>query len=130
MRPLSAAQLLDAWERGLSEPTCRRALPVLAAASPDFSTEALAALSVGERDQRLLTLRQWTFGSQLASVANCSGGGEGLEWTVEAADLHVRKQTNSPGDFRVEKERYFVSFRLPNTLDLAAISGCKDAASA
>jgi hypothetical protein len=129
MRPLSAAQLLDAWERGLSEPACRRAIPVLATAYPDYSHEALAELSIGERDRRLLTVRQWTFGSQLASVANCSGCGEGLEWTVDAEDLHVQKPELS-GDLTVETEGYRVAFRLPNSLDLTIVSGCKDAASA
>ena len=128
MRPLSAAQLLDAWERGLSEPTCRRAIPVLAAAYPEYSPSALAELSIGERDRQLLMLRQWTFGSQLASVANCSSCGEGLEWTMDARDLFVEKPTET--DLSVELERYCVVFRLPNTLDLGAIGSCKDAASA
>ena len=131
MRPLSAAQLLDAWERGLSEPSYRRALPILAAAYPDSSPDTLAALSIGERDRRLLTLRQWTFGSQLASVANCSGCGEPLEWMVNPADLHAVNESEPADDLVVEVDRYRVRFRLPNTLDLASISGgTRDPASA
>ncbi len=130
MRPLSAAQLLDAWERGLSEPTCTRSLPVLAAASPDFSSDALAMLSIGERDRRLLTLRVWTFGSEVAAVTKCSGCGEVLEWTVDAANLNVADEAKSGGELTVEVEGYCVRFRVPNTRDLAATTGCKDAASA
>jgi len=130
MHPLSAAQLLDAWEHGLSEPAGRRSIPVLAAAYPDHSPDVLAELSIGERDRRLLTLRQWTFGSQLASVANCSACGEGLEWTVDAADLHVEIPLERSTDLIAEVERYCVSFRLPNTIDLDCIRGCKDAVSA
>lgn len=130
MRPLSAAQLLDAWERGLSEPAYRRALPVLAAAYSDHSFDALAALSIGERDRWLLSLRQRTFGSELASVAKCTSCGEGLEWTIDTNDLHVEKPSESSDDFTVEVEDYFVRFRLPTTADLASITGCQDAASA
>ena len=130
MRPLSAAQLLDAWERGLAESACRRSIPVLAVAYPDYSPDALAELSIGERNRRLLTLRQWTFGSQLASVANCSSCGEDLEWTIDAADLHVEIPVESSTDLTADVEGYYVSFRLPNTSDLDSIGGCKDAASA
>jgi hypothetical protein len=130
MRPLSAAQLLDAWEKGLSEPTCTRSLPLLAAASPDFSPDALAMLSIGERDRRLLTLRVWTFGSEVAAVTRCSTCGEALEWTVDAASLSMTDQAISSGELTVETEGYCVRFRLPNTKDLAAATGCQDAASA
>ena len=126
MRPLSAAQLLDAWERGLSEPAFRRVLPVLAAAWP---RDELAVLSIGERDRRLLTLRESTFGSRLASVANCLQCGEVLEWAFDTADLLMEKAIES-GDLSIDVENYRVSFRLPNTSDLASISNCADAASA
>lgn len=126
MRPLSAAQLLDAWERGLSEPVWRRVFPLLAAASVDPSFDALAALSIGERDRRLLTLRQWTFGSQLASVANCSRCGERLEWTVETTDLVMQSVTEHSANLSVDVDQYHVRFRLPNSLDLAAIANWAD----
>jgi hypothetical protein len=122
MRPLSAAQLLDAWERGLSEPVWRRVFPLLATACLDSSFDALAALSIGERDRRLLTLRQWTFGSQLASVANCSGCGETLEWTVETTDLVMQTVAEHSANLSVNVDQYHVRFRLPNSLDLAAVA--------
>jgi hypothetical protein len=130
MHPLSAAQLLDAWEQGLSEPAYRRALLLLAAASPDSSIDAVAALSVGERDRRLLTLREWMFGSRLVSIANCSGCNERLEWTVNAADLYVEQQSEPVRELSLEADRYCINFRVPNTWDLAAIAGCADGATA
>jgi DNA-directed RNA polymerase subunit RPC12/RpoP len=130
MRPLSASELLDAWERSLSEPPVRRALALLAAACPDGSPDEIATLSIGERDWRLLLLREWTFGPQLASVANCPDCGARLEWSVKAADLRVAKQPEPPGDLSLEAAPYHVRFRLPNTLDLAASASCEDAASA
>ncbi len=126
MRPLSAAQLLDAWEQGLSEPACRRALPLLAAASPDASPETVAVLSIGERDRSLLTLREWTFGPQLASVSSCSACSEQLEWTVDTTDLWAAKPPELTGELSLEVDHYRVSFRLPNSLDLAAVAECTD----
>lgn len=126
MRPLSAAQMLDAWEQGLSEPTYRRALPLLAAASPDSSIDEVATLSIGERDRWLLTLREWTFGSQLASVANCSGCNERLEWTVNATDLYVEQQSERAEVLSFEADRYCINFRVPNSSDLAALAECVD----
>ena len=130
MRPLSAAQLLNAWERGLSEPMCRRMFPVLAAAYLECPLDELAALSIGERDRRLLTLRAATFGPQLASVAGCSQCGEVLEWEIETVDLLMEKPTESSGDLSIDVDNYNVRFRLPGTLDLASISNCPDASSA
>src|SRR5829696_9123583 len=92
MRALSASELLSAWERGLSQTPVERALGLLGAACADEPPEALARLSVGERDARLLTLREWTFGRQLTSVARCPGCGEQLEIGLSAADLRAGPQ--------------------------------------
>ena len=130
MRPLSAAQLLDAWEKGLSEPASSRALPLLAAASADASTEAVAVLSIGERDRRLLTLRSWLFGTQLPSLISCSTCNERLEWTVDSADLCLAKPLELSDELLLEMDQYRVSFRLPNSSDLVAVAGCTDVGTA
>ena len=124
MRPLSAAQLLEAWERGLAETRWRRALPMLAACSSD-TTEGVAALSVGERDRRLLKLREWVFGSELGSVANCESCGERLEWTVDTKSLLAAPAALTQGVFT--HDEYKITFRLPNTLDLEAVAQNADA---
>lgn len=129
MRPLSSAELLDAWEQGLSEPASRRAVALLASACPEVSDETVAAWSIGERDSRLLTLREWAFGSQLLSVANCSACGERLEWTAKASDLRVAGQ-EPPAELSLEVGQYRVGFRLPNSGDLASIADCDDPAAA
>jgi uncharacterized metal-binding protein YceD (DUF177 family) len=96
---------------------------MLAAAYRDCSFDALAALSIGERDRRLLILRQSMFGSRLASVAHCSRCDETLEWTVETTDFVTDEQGEPAADLSVDVDNYHVRFRLPNTLDLAAIAG-------
>lgn len=106
----------------------RRALPLLAAASVESSIDVVAGLSIGARDQSLLTLREWTFGSQLASVANCSACGERLEWTVDTAHLRASQAPALPGDISFEADGYSISFRVPNSLDLGAVADTEDAA--
>lgn len=126
MRPLSPSELLDAWERGMNEPPSTRLLGVLAAASAGASLDTVATLSVGERDRRLLALREWTFGPRLLSVSSCPECRERLEWSVEARDLRAQTESASPGDLSLESAGYSVRFRLPNTLDLAAAADSDD----
>lgn len=130
MRPLSPSELLDAWERGLSAPPAARALGLLAAAEDGASIDALAGLSVGERDRRLLTLREWTFGSQMASVSVCPACRERLEWSVDAGALGVADAARPIDDLALESSGYAVRFRLPNTTDLAAAAEAGDVAAA
>ncbi|MDQ3256114.1 MAG: phage baseplate protein, partial [Acidobacteriota bacterium] len=79
MRALDSRELLEVWERARFESPAGRALMLLEAASPEASSDSLANLSIGRRDARLLTLREWTFGSTIVSVADCLKCGERLE---------------------------------------------------
>ena len=57
MRAISASELLNIWEQGLSKSSVERALMLLGTACPETSPEALAQLSIGQRDALLLMLR-------------------------------------------------------------------------
>ena len=125
MRALSAAELLNVWERGLAQSPPERALTLLAAACPETSSESLATLTVGERDARLMTLRKWTFGSQLVCVASCKACGEQLELSLGADDLFTDEVAGSSECFSLAADEYELWFRLPNSLDLVALANCK-----
>src|SRR5262245_14559809 len=126
MRALSAAELLNVWERGLAQAPAARALTLLGAACPDVAPESLARLTVGDRDARLMTLRKWTFGSQLVCIATCAGCGERLELSVGADELFAKEEAVATESFSLAVEDYELRFRLPNTLDLAALAGLND----
>lgn len=126
MRPLSTAELLSAWEQGSSAPAYGRTFALLAAACPDLSPEDISQLSVGQRDARLLRLREWTFGAQLLSVANCLSCGERLEWTVNTNDLRVDPKETPANEMALDVGAYSVRFRLPNSLDLGVVAETKD----
>ena len=126
MRALTASELVGVWERGLLETPPRRALTLLAAASGELSPDALARLSVGERDARLLTLREQTFGSQLTSLATCPACQQRVESEIEVNDLRVATGADAPATLALGAGGYDVQFRLPNSLDLEAIAGAAD----
>jgi hypothetical protein len=129
MRALSAAELLSVWERGLAQPPHERALSLLAMACPESSFDELSVLSVGERDARLLTLREWTFGSDLSGLMTCPACGNRLELAFHLADIRVETGGDQQTDAHtLHLNDYAIRFRLPNSLDLAALAGSESVA--
>lgn len=122
MHALSTSELMSVWERGLTLPRAQQALLLLALACPETPPEALAQLSIGQRDSRLLTLREWSFGHQLAAVAICPHCGERLELMFASSDIRVNADEGQRDIYSFDSEEYRVRFRLPNSLDLMAVA--------
>lgn len=122
MRALSASELLKVWEQGQGEPIFRRAHLLLSAACPERSPEELAKISIGSRDARLLTLREWTFGRRLMGILACPACGQRLEITVNVEDIRSTAPDPAREEFDLEWNEYRVAFRLPNTVDLGEAS--------
>ncbi len=136
MHALSASVLLDIWEDGVGKPPVEQALVILGAACPQASGATLANLTIGQRDACLLHLHEMTFGSQLKGLADCPACQECLELALNTQDLLARHGPPSDPEtmellsqersFRLEA--YEVTFRLPTSADLTALSGQTDAA--
>jgi hypothetical protein len=134
MRTLADRDLLQVWEKayGLSQP--RQALMLLAAAYPEMAPAALLQLSVGQRDTRLLSLREQLFGPRLVSLARCPICGEPLELDFDIADIRVGDamqnapllETNSQGLWVTHWQGYDIAFRAPNSADLMALATQSD----
>jgi len=62
MRRLSVQEMIGVWEKGELRSPVDQALLLLQAGEPEESLSDLAKLHVGERDRRLLQLREKTFG--------------------------------------------------------------------
>ena len=120
MRTLTNVELLDVWESGLSQTSVERALSLVAAAAPGVPVEELARLSVGERDRRLFELRKATFGEVLPMTTSCPRCNEQVEANVPVDDLIVRAA--AVAEDALEAEGVEVRFRLPNSIDLAAVA--------
>jgi hypothetical protein len=126
MGSVSAADLVSVWERALARPPVDQALVLLSLASPGSSLEDMAELSIGERDGRLLTLREQLFGRQVDCVARCPQCGQRLELTCDVDDLRRPAPAlphESRGELALIKDGYLVRFRVPNSADLASASG-------
>lgn len=133
MRSLSVPELLDVWERGQTQSTPHRALLLLAAAGSTDATDApdkLAQLSIGQRDARLLVLRELTFGSQLTSVATCPACGDQIEAMFDVSDLLVAPVADASEILSLKINGEEIRFRLPNTQDQIALTACADVATA
>jgi uncharacterized protein (UPF0212 family) len=130
-RPLSAAELLHAWEQGLAQAPARRALILLGAACPDLSRDALARMSIGQRDARLLALREALFGSQVTGLTACPVCGDQLELAFAVADILAAPSAAESADTHMlAAAGCEVQFRLLNSEDLLAIANAVDIASA
>lgn len=130
MIELSTSDLLNVWECGLDQPPVRRALSLLVAACPDVPPDELAKLSIGQRDANLLMLREFAFGSLLECVETCPVCKEQLEFAFRIDDILAGSDINSTEHLSLNFESYEIEFRLPNSLDLMAISGIDDILSA
>jgi hypothetical protein len=123
MRPLKAMELLTVWERGLNQTLLERVLTLLTAACPEIDSEAIAELSIGERDARLLQLREWMFGSRLVNTAKCPQCAQRVEWENRIADIRILPSpiTPSPAEFNLNVADYGLRFRLPTSMDIAVV---------
>jgi len=80
----------------------------------------IGLLSIGERDARLLQLREWLFGYHLMNMTNCPKCKEPVEWETNTKDLHLQQLPAGffVKSFTLEKDGYSINFRLPNTHDI------------
>jgi hypothetical protein len=127
MQPLAVRDLLQVWEWGEDRHPVERALNFLAIACPEMTRDELAALSIGQRDALLLTLRELTFGSRLHCFTECPECHERLEFTLNMADLRTADPAEPmEAELTLAVEGFDIRFRLPNSLDLAAVAHCID----
>jgi hypothetical protein len=123
MRSLSAKDIVNIWEWGMSQHSLQRSLTLLSGACPNLTIEQLARLTIGQRDEYLWRLRELTFGSRLDGFDRCPYCSDRVEFSLEVGDVCVAPPagviqptyTFCQGGIEIE-------FRLPNSLDLAAIA--------
>lgn len=131
MHPLSTHDLLRVWEVGEDQHLLDRALTILAAASPEFTWDELSALSIGQRDARLLAIRERTYGPTVGSFVECPQCAESLEFDMTVADLRATAQPDVGEEaLQLVTDGFELRFRLPDSRDLAAVLGYRDPAAA
>ena len=127
MNALSAHAILQLWENGLARHPVERALLILATALPAMPADELPLLSIGQRDRYLLAVREATFGRQLAASITCPACQGQLEFTCTTGDIRVPAAEEPEGQWYQEViEGYTLTFRVPNSDDLALIVDARD----
>jgi hypothetical protein len=124
VQPPSAVQILRMWERGAALPPVARTLSLLGDGDSEQPLEGLAALSVGERDARLLALRQSLLGSTLSSVSECPHCATAIEFSLDADGLHVPVSQMGEAPLCLTCGDIVLRYRRLNSSDLAALAGC------
>ena len=121
---LTASAVVRAWEAGHSRHPVDRGLLLLALGCPGLSWDHLASLTIGQRNDRLLALREATLGPMLSAHARCRHCGETLEFQFAAAS--IRQPEPDTTVFSLEVDGYSLRCRLPTSLDLAAVPVLSD----
>jgi len=120
MRPLSAAELLQVWDNGTSMSLLEKTLLLLGKACGVEDWKQLGRLSIGNRDVRLLQLREWMFGTRLKNMAKCLACNEIVEWESNTAALRLQpvKEDLSVETFSLSQGKFHIQFRLPDSYDI------------
>lgn len=119
MRRLSANDLIEIWETAQSQHPLDQALTILRAGFTENSIDSLVDLPVGERDRRLLQLRQETLGPMLVGETECPGCGERLEFEINTTDFLVEPPPVKTWDSEIDG--FSFQIRMPTTRDIAAV---------
>ena len=124
MRGLTATELLQIWERGVAQTPVLRALALLEAACPEMTKDQVLKLSIGQRDGRLIALREALFGPDLEALAACPNCGQEVEVTVNTLDL--RGDLNFGSEATIQCGDVVLRLRPPNSEDLLLVSSERD----
>src|SRR5215472_3760618 len=124
-RRLLPSEILDVWERGLGHSITQQALLLLAMMCPDTPLDGLAQLSIGERDARLLRLRERLFGPHLEGIIGCPKCCKQLELTFYVSDVYA-SGISQVAPYPLDIDGYDICFRLPTSEDLLAVMQAQD----
>jgi hypothetical protein len=117
-RTLSAAELLDVWERGADEGVVERAVRILSTAH-DAPTIEVLRWPVGVRDAQLLRFRARKFGPTLDIVTECPHCSESAEAEVPIGELLAGQEDSAViHEARLDDGDIVVRFRPANSEDL------------
>ena len=120
MRLLTASELLQIWEMGIDSSVLNSGIQLLNIAYNMPGIQDAAQLSIGERDARLLLMREKLFGKQLVSKAQCPKCAETVEWEMSTTEMLLQSPQldSQPKIFELEIENFHLQFRLPNSEDI------------
>jgi hypothetical protein len=128
MRSLGDADILAVWEIAHRYHPVDQALALLMTAEPGHTRDELAALPLGQRDARLLALRQVLFGDTVNSCGICPRCHETMEFEIDCGAL--RTPEAGAHERTLHAEGHQLRVRPLSSFDLAAAAGSTDVAAA
>ena len=123
MNHFSDKELLSIWEFGVNHSVLETNLFLLSHAYPEFNLNQIMSLPIGERDARLLQIREHQFGTLFHNTSNCSACGQKMEWETPIDQLKLQKIKNEfeVESIELEEGNHLLSFRLPNSHDVMEV---------
>lgn len=122
--PLPAAELLAAWEQGREQSKVARTLTLLSRGLPAAGAEALADLPVGDRDARLLQLRELSFGPVAECLARCPACEATVEFAMPVREILTERPAETEGV--VEWQGIRLRVRPATSRDQLSLAGLVD----
>lgn len=129
MQQLTAAHLLRIWERGVARHPVERGVVIVAEAEPEATPAALRDLPIGMLNERLLAVRERTFGPHLTATVGCAACGARAELSFSTADARTGAG-GTAGEQVVEVKGRTLHLRPLTTHDLLSAADCPDAGEA
>ncbi|HET8934504.1 MAG TPA: hypothetical protein VFN67_13740 [Polyangiales bacterium] len=121
MADISPEVLLRVWEHAQLQPPALRALSLLRIEAPSAPLHELAALSIGERDQRLLNVRERCLGAGFDATSRCPNCHEQVELAFATDDLRSAA-ADSGREVSVEHAPWSVVARPACSADLLGVA--------
>lgn len=124
MQAIEPAEILQLWEAGNKKTLIERSLLLLAKALPQHTPASVAMLNIGERDDLLLTLREYLFGTRLRNTSACPRCAEVVEWENDTRHMHLHPGNALPAGsvYEFAKGGVNIKYRLPNSNDLMKVT--------
>ncbi len=122
MSSLSSHQLLRIWEYGRNQHPVDQALTLLSLILPDQNRSELAELSIGQRDNYLLVLREKLFGETLYCAGACPDCMQAVDILLTTKDIKIDTNEIEQGETELAWKDIHIAYRSPNSTDLAAIA--------
>jgi len=118
--------MLDIWDAQAGLDHVGRALLLLNHAVLDQQGDDPRALSIGERDRRLLDLREQFFGSQIEALEDCPECSTRLDIAFDIEAVRLEQSVGGAGPLEIQFGEYEVVARLPTSADLQCLRRSQD----
>jgi hypothetical protein len=122
--------IIECWEKSHNRHPLEAALIILNTVIPSKSKKDFAWMNIGNRNLFLFHIREKFFGKKINMLTSCPNCNAELEsiFTFDATLLN--EKTNNTELFEFSPEDYQITYRLPNSYDLASASKCNEVLSA